>query len=63
MKNCSPEELHQFPTRLALTDAMKHMGWMVQKYEDLEQEFPDLTWNSAMVSHADLEVSMLLALY
>lgn len=50
VKNCTPEELQQFPSRLALTDAMKHMGWMVQKYETLEHEFPDLAWNSIMVT-------------
>lgn len=48
-KSCTPEELQQYPSRLALTDAMKHMGWMVKKYETLEQDFPDLAWNSIMV--------------
>ena len=49
VKNASAEELEKYPARMALMDAVKHMGWMVHKYETLEQDFPNLAWNSVMV--------------
>ena len=52
-KRATAEDLQQYPARLALADAMKHVLWVAENYDALDREFPNHPWNAVMVSSPD----------
>ena len=48
-KRATAEDLQQYPARLALADAMKHVLWVAENYDALDREFPNHPWNAVMV--------------
>ena len=47
-RRATAEELTEFPARVSLTDAIKHISWVAENYDALEQEFPNHPWNAVM---------------
>jgi hypothetical protein len=48
-RRANAEELVEYPARVSLTDAIKHISWVAENYDALEQEFPNHPWNAVMV--------------
>lgn len=53
-RRATAEELLEYPARLSLTDAIKHISWVAENYDALEQEFPNHPWNAVMVQLSPL---------
>lgn len=50
------EDLAQWPARLALADAIRHVKWVAENYDALEREFPNHPWNEIMTVETGLDV-------
>ena len=59
-KRATAEDLQQYPARLALADAMKHVLWVAENYDALDREFPNHPWNAVMVGAPDKPQNCLL---
>ena len=49
-KQAVADELEQFPARLTMADGVKHVGWLSDRYDSLERDFPNLSWHAVMVT-------------
>ena len=45
----SKQQVAETPARIALADAVKHMDWILEQYDQIEQQLTGLTWQTTLV--------------